>query len=266
MEFSLLSSGSKANAIFVKSGNTSVLIDCGLSRREAVKRLSDLSSHSGSNEAENLSAIIISHEHEDHIAGVRVFAKQSGLPVYLNEPTFSASRKLQEVSLHQIYFFQEGVSFCIGDLRFFPFSLSHDAAKPVGFRVTDGDKVLSIVTDLGLFDERVLENVCDSDALIIESNHDKEILWLSDYPWELKERISGIYGHLSNEDASKFIHALIKKNAHKKLRFIGAAHVSENSNTYDRALQALKNSWTPKTSTPHFFVATQSERTELFDI
>jgi phosphoribosyl 1,2-cyclic phosphodiesterase len=261
VEFSVLASGSKANSVFIRSGRTAVLLDCGLSRRETIKRLSGLSV-----QPEELAAIVVSHEHEDHISGIRVFAKQSGLPVYLNEPTFSASRKLQEVSLHQIYFFQEGVPFMIGELRFFPFLLSHDAAQPVGFRVSDGERSLSVVTDLGVYDDFILDQVSDSDALLLESNHETEQLWLSEYPWELKERIAGSYGHLSNDDASRFIHKLVKRNAHGRLKFIGAGHVSENSNTYDRALQAIKDSWRSAPHVPHFFVANQKESTEFFQL
>jgi phosphoribosyl 1,2-cyclic phosphodiesterase len=259
VEFSVLASGSKANSIFIRSGDTAILLDCGLSRRETIKRLSGLSVS-----PEELSAIVVTHEHEDHISGVRVLANQSGLPVYLNEPTFSASRKLQEVSLHQIFFFQEGVPFLIGGLRLFPFSLSHDAAQAVGFRVTDGDKCISVVTDLGVYNDSVLDYASDADALILESNHETEQLWLSEYPWELKERIAGSYGHLSNEDASKFVFDLIRRGGHRRLRFVGAGHVSENSNTYDRALQAVKDSWKSSDSCPHFFVARQGESTECF--
>jgi len=261
VEFSVLASGSKANSIFIRTKNTAVLLDCGLSRRETIRRLSGISVL-----PEELSAIVLSHEHEDHISGVRVFAKQNGLPLYLNEPTFLSSKKLQEVSLHQIYFFHEGVPFCIGDLKFIPFLVSHDAARPVGFRVTNGERSLSVVTDLGVYDDSIIEMVSGSDALIIESNHEAEQLWLSEYPWELKDRISGSYGHLSNEDASRFIHDLIKKDGHRNLRFIGAGHVSENSNTYDRALQAIKNSWNTSKYNPHFFVACQKESTECFSL
>ncbi len=257
----MLASGSKANSVFVRSGETAILLDCGLSKREAVKRLSGISVA-----PEELTALVVSHEHNDHIAGVRVLADQAGLPVYMNEPTFNASKKLQEISLHQVFFFQEGVPFTIGSLRLFPFSLSHDAAQPVGFRVTDGEKSISIVTDLGVYDDFILDQVCDTDALLLESNHEPEQLWLSEYPWELKERIAGSYGHLSNEDASKFVHALIKRNAHTRLKFIVAGHVSENSNTYDQALQAIKTPWRSLSRVPHFFVATQNESTECFSL
>lgn len=261
MEFSILASGSKANSVYVRSGDTSILLDCGLSKRETVKRLTNLSL-----DPEKISAIVLSHEHEDHISGVRVFAKQTGVPVYLNEPTFSSCKKLQEVSLHQIFFFQEGVSFTIGTLRLTPFLISHDAAQPVGFRITDGDKVLSVVTDLGMYQEHILDQVSDSDALLLESNHEVESLWSSEYPWDLKERIAGSWGHLSNEDAAKFLHDLIQRDAHRKLKFIGAGHVSENSNTYDRALQAVRDPWSSHHAKPHCFVATQHEATEIYSL
>jgi phosphoribosyl 1,2-cyclic phosphodiesterase len=259
LEFSVLASGSKANSVFVRSGQTRILIDCGLSKRELSRRLSLISV-----DANELTAVVISHEHEDHIGGVRVLSRQTDVPVYINEPTFCASSKLQEISLHQIYFFHEGVPFTIGELRLYPFQVSHDAAHTVGFKVENGEKSLCIVSDLGVFTDEILGIASGSDAVLLESNHEVEQLWLSAYPWELKERIASPLGHLSNEDASRFVHQLIQMNGHRNLKFLGAAHVSENSNTYDRALQAIKSSWKGNDYMPHCFVAEQREGSELF--
>jgi len=261
VRFSVISSGSKANSLYIRTDKTQVLVDCGLSCKEAVRRLKNI----GVEPAE-LNALVVSHEHEDHIAGVRVLANKFDLPVYLTEPSLNASYKLQQISLHRILFFEPYVTFMVGDLIFSPFKVPHDAAQSVGFKISDGKSTLALITDLGDYDELILSQSYDCDALILESNYEESDLWISSYPWELKERISGGLGHLGNERASKFIWDLQKRGAHRRLKLLGAAHVSENSNSPDKALQAIKSSCNKFANQPYCFVASPHESTELFSI
>jgi len=265
LRFSLLASGSKANCLYVSSGETQVLVDCGLSARETFKRLSSLSI-----DPVKLTAIVISHEHEDHVAGVRVLAKTLGIPIFTHEAAVLKSKHFAGISLHQLYFFETNCSFRIGSLKFFPIPVSHDAASPVAFRIQDDSSQLCVLTDLGHYDDEVLRLCAGSDALILETNHEEEVLWTSSYPWEVKHRIASGKGHLSNITASNFLHSLCRQDLELgdiRLKVIGGAHVSDVSNTPDRALQALKSGWlSSKAQTPHFFVGSAKECSELYTL
>lgn len=223
MRFSVISSGSKANSSFIDTGNARILIDCGLSAKQLEIRLGQL----GINPA-SIDAILVTHEHSDHIHGVPTLSKRYKIPVYANFQTLKQIPKPYHGEQ-----FQNGVDFWVGGTRITPFSITHDAVDPVGFSIFSGGMKFSQVTDLGRVTLLVTEHLKDSNFLVLESNHDQEMLRNCEYPWELKSRISSSYGHLSNDDST----ALLKEIAHPDLRHVVLGHLSEHSNSPAVALQ-----------------------------
>jgi phosphoribosyl 1,2-cyclic phosphodiesterase len=237
LEFCVLSSGSKANCLYLGSASTRVLIDCGLSGREAARRLSQIGV-----DADSINAIVLTHEHNDHVSGARVFSKRHNASVYANRATMRAAQKLVDISAEDLIEFSSGAAFTIGDLCFEPFSVNHDAAEPVGFRVRCGNLVLGVATDLGQVTTLVRERLRDVHALVLESNHDPKLLSDCAYSWELKQRIRSRCGHLSNECAGALLEEM-SSGKNTKLEVAIAAHISENSNTPGLALEVFRSSW-----------------------
>ncbi len=227
MRFSVLSSGSKANCTFVESGNTRILIDCGLSAKETEKRLL----MHGIN-PETIDAVIVTHEHSDHVYGIPVFTKRYKLPVFANRGTARNLKKPYGVEK-----FNNSESFWIGSIRIDPFSIVHDAADPVGFSLAAEGLKFVQVTDLGRVTPLVKHMLESANAIVLESNHDQDMLQNCDYSWHLKQRISSSYGHLSNDSAG----ALLQEIVHEGLSHIVLAHLSDNSNTPEVALNAVNH-------------------------
>ncbi len=259
MKFSVLASGSKANSTFISSGETSILVDCGLSAKQTFLRLRSRGLCEG-----DLDAILISHEHDDHIRGVNALANYTGLPVYLTEETYQSSTILKKLPITQVRFIDPYCSFSIKKLEIFPFSVSHDAADPICFKISDGVKSIGILSDLGVFSEREISYMNGVDALLLEANHDLEKLWKTHYPWSVKERIAGSRGHLSNECASRFIYEF-QDQLIKVPKVILATHISDNSNSLELAKSALSSTW-KKNNVPLFESTLQSEASELFSL
>lgn len=226
MRFISLSSGSKANCTFVEAAGQRFLIDCGLSGKKAEERLIE----NGIDPA-SITSILITHEHSDHIHGVPTLSRRYGMTVYANKGTleFVSKPKRSEV-------FNTGEDFSLGDVSITPFSIAHDAVDPVGFVVRAEGFKLSVVTDLGRVTTLVQEHVRGSNAIIIESNHDQEMLQGCSYTWELKQRISSTHGHLCNEGAGQLIEDIM----HPELYHIVLGHLSENSNTPTLALECMR--------------------------
>jgi phosphoribosyl 1,2-cyclic phosphodiesterase len=223
----VLASGSKGNSIFISDGSASLLIDAGLSGIEIERRLKfrGLS-------PENLDAIIVSHEHSDHIQGVGVLSRRFNLPVYLSHKTNqTASSKIG--CIHKTKNFECGTTFDIKNFKIHPFSISHDAEDPAGFTIEQNKRKIGIATDLGIATAMVKEHLKGCDLLVLEANHDPDMLANGPYPWPLKQRIKGRTGHLSNRES-------------KDLLMEVKAHLSEKNNTPEKALnivgQALNNS------------------------
>jgi len=248
-EFCVLSSGSKANCTYVRSGETRILVDCGLSARETTKRLESIGVA-----IEQLTAIVVTHEHTDHVAGIPVFLRRRPLPIFANGATFRASRQLSEVPDEFRRTFSAGERFEVGEISFEPFSVLHDAADPVAFRVNNGRATLGIVTDLGQVTGLVRERTKELDAIVLETNHDPMLLQECPYPWDLKQRIAGRSGHLSNETAAELLEHLHNGNA-CALKVVVAAHISENSNDPVLAVDALKNAYAKAVGERPEFVA-----------
>ena len=232
-----LASGSKGNSTYVSDGNTSILIDAGLSGTEIQRRLN--SRHLS---AEHLDAIVVSHEHSDHIQAVGVLSRRYKLPVYINQNAQKALRQLGKIQ--ELRMFECGTTFSINKLMIHPFSISHDAADPVGFTIGQNSTKIGIATDLGIATSMVKEHLRSCSLLILESNHDPGMLANGPYPWPLKQRIKSRTGHLSNLDSRN----LLQELQHDRLEHVILAHLSETNNTpqkaYEEAAKVLARSKT----------------------
>lgn len=249
----VLSSGSKGNAIYVTGGSTSILIDAGLSGVEIERRLA-----SRNIEPDSLDAVLVSHEHSDHIQGVGVLARRFSLPVYISKKTEIAASQIGNVE--HIRHFECGTSFQIKDLIFHPFSVSHDAKDPAGFTVGQNGSKIGIATDLGHSTSMVKDHLKDCSLLVLEANHDIDMLIEGPYPWPIKQRIRSRTGHLSNESTKK----LLKEILHDKLEYVVLSHLSEVNNTPHKALSVIKQV-VPKEK-PQLSVARQDVSTEIYYI
>jgi len=224
----MLASGSKGNAIFISNGSTSILVDAGLSGIEIERRL-----RSAKLNPENLDAILVSHEHTDHIQSVGVLSRRFDLPVYINGKTIKAASS-QLKNIKNIRSFECGSAFMLKTLALHPFSISHDAEDPAGFTIKQNGSKIGIATDLGIVTSMVKEHLKDCSLLILEANHDRTMLANGPYPWPLKQRIKSRTGHLSNEDSK----SLLNEIKHNKLKHVILAHLSEINNTPEKALSA----------------------------
>jgi phosphoribosyl 1,2-cyclic phosphodiesterase len=250
----ILASGSRGNAIFVSSGSTSILIDAGLSGIEIERRLRQRGLC-----PKNLDAILVSHEHTDHIQGVGVLSRRFKLPVYLNTRTQKAALS-QLGNLHHFKNFECGTSFKINDLSIHPFSISHDAQDPAGFTVNQNGTKIGIATDLGIATSMVKDHLKGCVLLVLEANHDEDMLINGPYPWPVKQRIKSRTGHLSNA-ASK---ALLNELQHDRLKHVMLAHLSETNNTPQKAVNEVRQALTRCIAT--IGVASQDESGSLFHI
>jgi len=225
----VLASGSSGNAIYVAEKNTAILVDVGLSGKEIERRLSTIGA-----DGEHLSAIVVTHEHTDHVSGVGILARRFGLPIYANAATFDPMKRLLR-GKERVEIFEQGTAFPIGELNIHPFSVSHDAADPSGFVIANGSCSVGIATDLGCVTHLVRERLRGTDLVVLESNHDTQMLWEGSYPWELKQRIRGRFGLLSNEDAA----SLMRELAREGLRRGVLAHLSQENNRPELARESV---------------------------
>jgi len=226
----VLASGSKGNAVYVSDGKTAILVDAGLSAVAIERRLraKDLN-------AANLDAIVVSHEHADHIQGVGTLSRRYGLPVYINPSTLAAA-KSRLGRLFEARNFEGGTGFSIGHLHFHPFSVSHDASDAVGFTIQSGAVKVGIATDLGIATQLVSHHLKGCRLLILEANHDQKMLEKGPYPWHVKQRIQSRVGHLSNEACRD----LLGEVYHSGLRHVIVGHMSETNNAPERALSVVR--------------------------
>ena len=231
IEFSVLGSGSKGNSTFLKINGHSFLFDCGLSCKQVELRLESIGVDPSS-----IDAVFLSHEHDDHIKSIHTFSKRYKVPIITSEKTFKAGR-LDEKGIKDVVFVESGsVLSEFKGVEVFFMPISHDAADPVGFVVYSNGVKFGLVTDLGYATELVLHELKGCNALIIESNHDPELLKLSEkYPWELKQRIASRKGHLSNNDCAKLVERVVSDSTD----YIVLAHLSEENNNPDIALMSI---------------------------
>jgi phosphoribosyl 1,2-cyclic phosphodiesterase len=228
MRFASLGSGSKGNATVVAAGDTLVLIDCGFSLRETTRRLARLGL-----EPAQLDAVLVTHEHSDHCSGVAALSRKHQVPVYLTHGTAGSGRC---DGSHMMHRFNCGDSFAIGSLQVAAVAVPHDAIEPCQYRLDYAGRRLGVLTDLGSITNHVVESYRDCHSLLLEFNHDLEMLLQGAYPPMLKRRVGGDWGHLNNEQAAQFLQQIDATS----LSNLVVAHISENNNCRGKAEQALR--------------------------
>jgi len=231
LNFCSLYSGSSGNSHLVESENTKILIDSGVSCKKIESALNDININPSS-----LDAILVTHEHSDHVQSLGTLSRKFDLPVFVNQETLDAMPVQKDKILEKnIKLFKNSDKFEIGDLKINPFSIPHDAANPCGFSIYKDDKKISIATDIGEMTNEVLKNLEESLFVLLEANYDPEILKASPYPFSLKKRIAGKLGHLPNETAGKTISHLLKSGLKSAL----LGHLSKESNFPELAYQTV---------------------------
>jgi len=227
LRFTILASGSTGNAAIVRTDDATLLVDAGLSARRLEERMRERGIHPA-----DIDAVLVTHEHADHVSGLGVFARKYGLPVYANEATWAAmERQTAGIADANRKTIATGGEIEFGGLVVRSYPVSHDAAEPVGYCfIADGYK-LSLVTDLGYFSDRVKEAVIDSDVVVLEANHDVEMLRMGRYPWNVKRRILSDVGHLSNEAAGEALAELMTDRTKR----VYLAHLSLDHNMQELA-------------------------------
>lgn len=229
--FCSLYSGSSGNSLFVQSDTTNILIDSGESAKKIENALSSIDVS-----AENINAIIVTHEHLDHVKSLGTLSKKYNIPVYATQGTWSAMQtQADKINSNLRNIIEPSTEFSIGDFRIDPFTIPHDASNPCGFNIKHNNSQMSIATDLGHITNDLIDKLEPSSFILLESNYDPEILKFSKYPYYLKKRISGEYGHLSNNEAAK----LISKLSQKKLNSVMLGHLSKENNFPELAYKTV---------------------------
>lgn len=230
-KFCSLYSGSSGNSLFLETPNTKILIDAGESSKKIESALNSIEVN-----VQDIDAILVTHEHSDHIKGLATISKKFNLPIYANKGTWKAMQKvLETVKEENQNLFSINENFDIGDLKILPFSIPHDAANPCGFNIYYKNQKISIATDLGHMDSKLIKNFEESSFILLESNYDPNILKCSKYPYSLKQRIAGPNGHLSNEAAGKTISYLMNYG----LKNVMLGHLSKESNFPELAYKTV---------------------------
>lgn len=258
MRVSVLGSGSGGNATLLWAGNTRVLVDAGFSAKAIAERLGTLGVA-----PESIAGIIVTHEHGDHTAGIGVFARRHGTPLYMTDRTRAACEKLLR-GPERVIRYEPTRPFSVGDIRVEPFLTVHDAADPVGVALVDectGIRV-GIATDLGRPTTQIRHALAACDLLVLEANHDEVLLHASPYPASVKRRISSSHGHLSNQAAARLVTELM----HPRLAGVVLAHLSKECNRPDLALDVVDRALKKVGWQGHLEVALQHRPTELLDI
>ncbi|NJK92749.1 MAG: MBL fold metallo-hydrolase [Blastochloris sp.] len=229
--FTILASGSSGNCALLEIGSEAFLVDAGLSGKKIGERLESLG-----RSLEEIRAVFLTHEHSDHTLGLPVLARRRKIPVYCNEAT---ARALQgELGDYEGWrFFETGSSFQVGSLSVVTFPVPHDAYEPVGFTFSNGKRTVGFLTDLGFATKLVVERVRQADVLVLEANHDLELLKLDQKrPWSVKQRILARHGHLSNEAAAEVVGQIVTQ----KLTDLFLGHLSEDCNSHELAEAAVQ--------------------------
>lgn len=233
LKFCSLYSGSSGNALYVSDGNTAILIDAGVSGKKILAALKTNDIDPGS-----ISAICVTHEHSDHIKGLGILSRGLNIPIYANEKTWTAVKdKIGEVSPENQHIFQSGETFMIRDIGVQSFSTPHDAVDPVGFSFLAQGKKITVATDIGHVTDALVQQIVGSDFVLLEANHDVEMLRMGNYPWHLKQRILGDQGHLSNESVANLLVRLIERGVSQ----FALGHLSKENNFPELVFQTVKN-------------------------
>ena len=235
LSFSVLASGSSGNSVFVSDSHTKILFDAGLSGKEIEKRLAQIGE-----DPKEITCIVVSHEHIDHIKGAGVLSRRYKIPVYGTKKTLISSEATIKQP-HEKKFFNSGTPFFIGEIKINPFSISHDASDPCGFAISRFNSKLGIATDLGIATSLVKTRLQNCQAILLEANHDPDLLASGPYPWSLKQRIKSRSGHLSNQEARDLLGEIISPCMSRVI----LGHLSKENNhpqkAVDTVAQAINN-------------------------
>ncbi|MCP8617235.1 MBL fold metallo-hydrolase [Salirhabdus salicampi] len=231
LHFSVLASGSSGNAFYIGSDKQKLLVDAGLSGKQMENLFNQIDINPN-----DLDGILVTHEHSDHIKGLGILARRYQLPIYANEKTWKAMEgKIGDVKLGQRFMFHMETTQTFGDIDVESFGVSHDAAEPMFYVFHHNGKKVALVTDLGYVSERIKKTVENADAYIFEANHDISMLRMGRYPWNVKRRILGDLGHVSNEDCALALTDIIGN----KTKRIYLAHLSQDNNMKDLARMSV---------------------------
>ena len=231
LKFCSLYSGSSGNSSLIQSKNINILIDAGVSGKKIIDALASINVG-----IENISAILVTHEHSDHIQSIATLSKKYNIPVYANKKTWEAMQnKKEKISKENVCYFYNNKPFTLNDITILPFDIPHDAANPCGFTISDFNSKISIATDIGHMTTSILDNIKNSNFLLLEANYEPEVLKYSSYPFHLKERIASPVGHLSNIDAGKTINYL----ADFGVKNIMLGHLSNENNFPELAYKSV---------------------------
>ena len=232
MKFCPLYSGSSGNSIFIRSDRAKILIDAGLPGKKIDEALSNIDET-----ANGLNGIFVTHEHSDHIKGIGVISRKYDVPIYANKKTWEAmASSIGKIKEHNIKIMDRRSIVNIEDLAIKSFAIPHDAVCPVGYTIVNDNKMVSVATDFGTYTEEIHNNIKDSKVILLESNHDVNMLKMGPYPYVLKRRILSEIGHLSNEACGEAIINVLKSGLGKKI-FLG--HLSRTNNNPDLAYQTV---------------------------
>ncbi len=229
-----IASGSSGNCIYVGTENTHILVDAGISNKRIEQGLNAIGL-----KAAELNGVLITHEHSDHIKGLKILARKNHLPIYATAETFetpAVKASLEEYPQEQIRPILPDVGFAVGELEIRPFCIDHDAANPVAYRIQNGRKSVAVATDLGHFDQYVIDHLQGLDAVLLESNHDVRMLETGPYPYYLKRRILSDHGHLSNENCGRLLNHILHDNLKKVL----LGHLSRENNYEELAYETVR--------------------------
>lgn len=234
MRLCSIASGSSGNCIYVGDDHTHLLVDTGISKKRIVAGLNSLDV-----DGTDISGILITHEHIDHIQGLGVFSRQYGIPIYATKGTIAGISncrsigKMPEGLLHEV---ETDRDFAINELVVHPFAISHDALEPCGYRLESGGRKVAVATDLGMYDEYIVRELQGLDGVLLEANHDVKMLELGPYPYPLKRRVMGDKGHLSNELSGRLLCDIL----HDKLQCCILGHLSKENNFEELAYETVK--------------------------
>ena len=234
MRLCSIASGSSGNCIYVGNDNTHLLIDAGISKKKIEAGLDTLNI-----KGEEITGILITHEHVDHIQGLGVFSRKYEVPIYGTKGTIEGIRKcsnlgkMPEGLLHEICTDED---FELGDITIHPFKISHDANEPSGYRMNDGDKSVAVATDLGVYDDYIVNKLKNLNGIVLEANHDIHMLEVGPYPYPLKRRVMGDKGHLSNELSGRLLCDIL----HDNLKCVILGHLSKENNYEELAYETVK--------------------------
>ena len=234
MRLCSIASGSSGNCIYVGSNDTHLLVDTGISKKRIVEGLTSLEI-----KGEEVNGILITHEHIDHIQGLGVFSRKYEVPIYATKGTIAGIKNSKSLGKMPEGLFKEiatDETFSIGDIKVNPFNISHDAKEPCGYRLENEHKKIAIATDLGMYDDYIIEALKESNALVLEANHDVKMLEMGPYPYPLKQRVLGSRGHLSNELSGRLLCDIL----HDKLKCVVLGHLSKENNYEELAYETVK--------------------------